>query len=327
MNATVRCDLCPKYCVIEEGQSGDCRIRVNIGGKLVATTYGRASAVHIDPIEKKPLNHFHPATTILSIATAGCNLHCAHCQNWQLSQQDGTQVRQRYKASPEDVVKAAQRQGCPSIAYTYSDPVIFYEYFFDTAVRAHAAGLHNVMVTAGYINPDPMRRLGPFVDAANVDLKGFTDAFYRKNCGATLKPVLDTLVLMKELGIWVEVTNLIIPTQNDDIATIRSMCQWMLKNLGPDTPLHFSRFRPMYQVRNIPATPTEALENARREALDVGLHHVYVGNLFGHDAEHTFCPADNTLLVKRVGYKITENNVKDGKCPTCQRPVAGRWST
>lgn len=326
MKQTVRCELCPKYCSIGEGQSGDCRIRVNINGKLVATTYGRASAVHVDPIEKKPLNHFFPASRIFSIATAGCNLHCSHCQNWQLSQQDGTQVRQRIKATPEQVVATAQKYTCPSIAYTYSDPVIFYEYVYDTAVLAHEKQLMNVLVTAGYINEKPLRELAPYIDAANVDLKGFTDDFYQTNCGATLQPVLDTLVRMKELGIWLEVTNLIIPTKNDDMATIRRMCQWMVKYLGPDTPLHFSRFRPMYRVRDIPSTPVETLENARKEAQHAGIHHVYVGNMFGHDGEQTLCPVDGTLLIKRVGYNIVENNIKSGCCPSCGTAVAGRWS-
>ncbi len=292
---------------------------------LVATTYGRPSAIHIDPIEKKPLNHFYPASRILSIATAGCNLHCSHCQNWQISQQDGTEVSRRYKASPEQIVNTAIKYKCPSIAYTYSDPVIFYEYVYDTSVIAHEKKLKNVLVTAGYMNPEPLKNIAPYIDAANVDLKGFTNEFYQKNCGATLKPVLDTLVLMKELGIWVEVTNLIIPTKNDDMATIREMCKWVHDNLGADTPMHFSKFHPMYRVRNIPSTPVKTLENAQKEALNVGLHYAYVGNLFGHEGESTRCPIDETLLIKRIGYKIIENNLKSGKCPTCNTNVSGRW--
>lgn len=326
MNEVI-CELCPRYCRIPEGGAGDCRIRVNLEGKLCATTYGRPSAVHIDPMEKKPLYHFHPGTPILSIATAGCNLHCLNCQNWQLSQRGGEEMEVIYRASPQEVVSAAQRQNCTSIAYTYSDPVVFYEYTYDTAAAAREAGLHNVLVTAAYINPAPLRQLCKVIDAGNTDLKAFTDDFYRKQCSATLKPVLDSLVIFREEGVWVEVTNLIIPTLNDDMSMLRRMARWIRDELGEDTPLHLSRFRPMYRMRNLPPTPEETLLRARREALDAGLHYVYIGNLVGENHGSTFCPYDGTLLIRRLGFMITEYHLTPaGACPVCHNPIAGRWS-
>ncbi len=324
MKQQVRCDLCPRRCVIPEGGAGDCRVRVNLDGKLRATTYGRPSAVHIDPIEKKPLFHFLPATTAFSIATAGCNLHCLNCQNWPLSQRDGTEVDRIFHAEPADVVKAAQAEGCRSIAYTYSDPVIFYEYAYDTAELAHQAGLRNLMITAGYINREPLRRLCRVMDATNTDLKAFDDAFYRKVTTARLKPVLDALVTFREEGVWIEVTNLVIPTLNDDLAMIRRMARWIRDELGTGTPLHFSRFHPRYRMRNLPPTPAETLVRARQEALDAGLQFVYIGNLLGHPGENTYCPHDGTLLIARTGYRITENHLTaDGRCPKCEEKIRG----
>jgi pyruvate formate lyase activating enzyme len=302
-------------------------VRVNLGGKLCATTYGRPSAVHIDPMEKKPLYHFHPSTPILSIATAGCNLHCRNCQNWQLSQRGGEEMERIYRAKPKQVVDVAIDKNCQSIAYTYSDPIIFYEYVYDTAKEAQARGLHNVFVTAGYINKAPLRQLCQVLDATNTDLKAFDDKFYRDNCSATLKPVLDALVTFREEGVWVEVTNLVIPTLNDDMAMIRRMARWIRDELGAGTPLHLSQYRPMYRMRNLPQTPTETLERARLEAMDAGLHYVYIGNLFGHEAESTFCPRDGTLLIQRTGYLITQNNLtNEGRCPVCHEQIEGVWT-
>ena len=224
----VTCELCPRYCTIPEGGAGDCRVRVNIDGKLVATTYGRPSSAHIDPVEKKPLYHFHPGSAVFSIATAGCNLHCRNCQNWQLSQRGGEEMERIYRAEPKDVVDAALAENCHSIAYTYSDPIIFYEYVYDTSELAHDHGLKNIFVTAGYINDKPMRRLCRVIDAANIDLKAFDDGFYRRNCSGTLKPVLDAMVIAREEGVWLEVTNLVIPTLNESESLIR--CLESLKN-------------------------------------------------------------------------------------------------
>ena len=322
---SVVCELCPRLCAIPEGGAGDCRVRVNLDGKLRATTYGRPSALHIDPMEKKPLFHFHPGTPILSVATAGCNLHCANCQNWQLSQRGGEEMEKIYRAPPTKLVDAAMENDCRSIAYTYSDPIVFYEYVRDSAAEAHSRGLKNVLVTAGYINRAPLRKLCEVLDATNTDLKAFDDGFYRRNCGATLRPVLDALVTFREEGVWVEVTNLIIPTLNDDVAMIRRMARWIRDELGAGTPLHLSRFHPQYRMRNLPPTPGDTLVRARREALDAGLEFVYVGNLFGHDAESTVCPDDGTMLVRRTGYRIEENHLEHGRCPKCDREIPGVW--
>lgn len=320
------CELCPKECKIAEGQSGDCRCRIVVDGELRAASYGLPCAVHIDPIEKKPLFHFLPGTPIFSLAAAGCNLHCKFCQNWTISQVGPQDVR-KIKASPKQVMTVAAEKGCRSIAYTYTEPVVFIEYVLDTAALAKEHGLNNVLVTAGYINRKPLELLCESVDAANTDLKAFSDRFYRDLCGGSLKPVLDGLTVMKERGVWVEVTNLIIPTFNDDMTMIRDMCRWIVAHLGDETPVHFSRFRPMYKIRNLPPTPTDTLMNAQKEAHDIGLKHVYVGNVMGSGAENTVCPNDGTLLIKRLGFSVLENNLKDGTCPTCGKAIAGVWST
>lgn len=324
--SSVVCELCPRGCEIPPGGAGDCRVRVNLDGKLYATTYGRPSSVHIDPMEKKPLYHFLPGSPILSIATAGCNLHCRNCQNWQLSQRGGEEMEQIFHLMPAQVVEETLNYRCTAIAYTYSDPIIFYEYVYDTATLARAEGLRNVMVTAGYINREPLRKLCRVIDATNTDLKGFTDAFYREVCSATLKPVLDALITFREQGVWLEVTHLMIPTLNDDLSLIRRMAQWMTRELGPDTPLHFSRFRPMYRLRNLPPTPVETLERARTEAMEAGLEYVYIGNVIGHEAESTYCPVDGSLLIQRIGHRILQNNLtQEGRCPSCGEQIPGVW--
>jgi pyruvate formate lyase activating enzyme len=322
----VRCELCPRGCVIPEGGAGDCRVRVNLEGRLRATTYGRPSSIHIDPMEKKPLYHFHPGSSVFSIATAGCNLHCLNCQNWQLSQRGGDEIEQIYQLMPEAVVQTARERDCSGIAYTYSDPVVFYEYVEDSATLARAQGIRNVFITAGYINTAPLRRLCRVLDATNCDLKAFDDGFYRRNCSATLQPVLDSLVTFREEGVWLEVTNLLIPTLNDDLSMIRRMARWIRDELGAGTPLHFSRFKPMYRMRNLPHTPTKSLELARTEALDAGLEYVYIGNIYGHEAASTYCPRDGTLLIRRVGLSIVENNLTaQGHCPVCEEKIPGVW--
>ncbi|HEB97198.1 MAG TPA: AmmeMemoRadiSam system radical SAM enzyme [Sedimenticola thiotaurini] len=322
----VACELCPRGCVIPEGGAGDCRVRVNIDGRLRASTYGRPSAIHIDPMEKKPLYHFHPGSPVFSIATAGCNLHCLNCQNWQLSQRGGEEMEKVYRADPDQVVALAREQGCESIAYTYSDPIVFYEYVEDTGRLAHEGGLNNVFVTAGYINREPLRRLCRVLDASNTDLKAFDDRFYREVNAGSLEPVLDALVTFREEGVWLEVTNLVIPTLNDDLVMIRRMARWIRDELGEGTPLHFSRFHPQYRMRNLPPTSGETLDRARQEALDAGLQYVYVGNVLGHEGNNTYCPVDGTLLIGRIGFHITENNLTgDGRCPSCGHPVPGVW--
>ena len=324
--STVVCELCPRYCAIPEDGAGDCRVRVNLGGKLIATTFGRPSSVHIDPMEKKPLFHFLPGTSIFSLATAGCNLHCKNCQNWQLSQRGGEEMETVFTAPPKTVVETAIAQKCRSIAYTYSEPLIFYEYVRETAIIAKEQGIKNVLVSAGYVNEKPLRVLAKNLDAANIDLKAFNDDFYRHVCSGTLQPVLDALVVLKEEGVWVEITNLIIPGLNDDIAMVRQMASWIKAELGAGTPLHLSRFSPQYQMRNIPTTPSEALRHCRKEAQEVGLQHVYVGNLPGDDAESTHCPRDGALLIRRYGFTIQEYNLlPGGLCPVCKQSISGVW--
>ena len=324
--STVVCELCPRYCAIPNGGAGDCRIRINLDGKLIASTFGRPSAIHIDPMEKKPLFHFLPGTTIFSIATAGCNLHCLNCQNWQLSQNSGQDMEVVYQAVPEKIVTTALENGCRSVAYTYSEPLVFYEYVRETALLAKKAGVRNVLVSAGWVNEKPLRQLCQWLDAANVDLKAFDDDFYRNVCGASLKPVLEALRILHHEGVWLEITNLIIPGLNDDLAMVRRMATWIRDELGAATPLHISRFSPQYRMRNLPPTPVEALLRCRREAEDVGLEHVYVGNLPGEDAESTFCPRDGTLLIRRFGFTIQENHLKDGCCPVCLQTIPGVWT-
>lgn len=320
---TVQCHLCPRNCVIAEGNYGNCNSRKNIKGKLYSMVYARPCSMAIDPIEKKPLYHFMPGTTIFSIATTGCNLHCKHCQNWEISQSRPDETLTA-EVSPEEVVEKAVENGCQSIAYTYTEPTIFYEYVYDIARLARKKGLKNVMVTNGYINKEPLEKLYPFIDAANVDLKAFTEEFYKDIAFATLKPVLETIKRLKKMKVWIEITNLIIPTLNDDLNTIKKMCEWIKNNVGSETPLHFSRFFPFYQLSHLPPTSPETLYKARETALKVGLKHVYIGNIFVEKEDDTYCPKCNELVVSRSGLGVLTNKIKNGKCPN-GHSIAGVW--
>ncbi len=323
--ATIECQICPKLCRIAPGQSGECRIRVNLDGDLRAVTWGFPSAAHIDPIEKKPLFHFLPGTRIFSIATAGCNLHCRNCQNWELSQGNPEEV-DTWEMQPKDVVELAQLRGCPSIAYTYSDPIVFFEYAVDTARLARDRGLNNVLVTAGYANAAPARELLSVADAANVDLKFFDDRLYREICDASLAPVLRFISMARQMGVVLELTHLVIPTLNDDDAVFGRMCRWIISELGRDTPLHLSRFSPRHKLQNLPPTPVSTLQRMRQLALAEGLQFVYVGNVPGSEGESTFCPNDGTLLVARRGYTVGRNALDaQGRCPKCNQAPYGRW--
>ena len=322
----IECELCPKRCVIGPGQSGDCRIRVNLDGKLCASTYGYPAAVHVDPVEKKPLYHFLPGTPILSLATVGCNLHCKNCQNWEISQQNPEDSTAQ-PLPPESIPRLAARYQCRSVAYTYTDPVVYYEYALDCAVKARDAGLKNVLVTAGYINQKPFTELCRVVDAANIDLKAMSDRFYQDICGATLKPVLDALVLAKSLGVLVEVTNLVIPTLNDADNDLLGLCSWVREYMGADTPLHFSRFSPHYKLRNLPPTPAQTLLRAREIARAVGLHYVYLGNILWEQAADTFCPGCEKPLVERQGFHVRANHITNGGvCDACGKRIHGVWN-
>ncbi len=326
MSRTVVCELCPRLCRIEPGQAGDCRVRVNLDGDLVAVTYGYPVAVHVDPMEKKPLFHFLPGAPIFSVATTGCNLHCQHCQNWEISQANPDEVT-AYDLPPERVAALAEARGCRAVAYTYTEPLVFYEYTYDTSVACRERGIRNVLVSAGYINPEPFRRLCGVIDAAILDVKAMSDEIYRRTCHGTLEPVLNTLRIAREEGVWVEVLNLLIPTVNDDDTLVDDLVAFVRDELGPGVPLHFTAFHPDYKLRNLPRTPQATLERARARALDAGLQHAYVGNVMGSAGEHTSCPACDEVLIRRVGYRIEEDLLSgtDGDCPSCDEPIEGVW--
>ena len=322
-DGSVQCELCPFKCVLSEGQRGICGVRANVGGKLRALTYGKPVAVHIDPIEKKPMFHFLPSSKAFSIATVGCNLSCNFCQNWTISQAL-PEESQHITLMPKDVVEQALENGCSSIAYTYSEPTVFFEYMYDTGVLAHEAGLRNIWITCGYINEKPLRKLCEVLDGANVDLKG-PEGFYQKYTRSSRAPVLRTLKILREEGVWVEITNLIIPGANDDPDTIRAMCRWIADSLGTDVPLHFSRFYPNYKLTDVPPTPIKTLEMARKIAQEEGLKFVYIGNVPGNDGEDTYCPSTGEKVIDRMGYFILENNLGfDGTCPDGTK-ISGVW--
>jgi pyruvate formate lyase activating enzyme len=321
----VQCGLCPKECILEPGQSGECRIRVNIDDRLRTVTYGYPCSLHVDPVEKKPLFHFLPGTGILSLATVGCNLHCKNCQNWEISQQN-PESSSAYHVPPDQVPQLARQHQCLSVACTYTDPVVYYEYALDTAVATHNDGLKNVMVTAAYINPAPWKELCRHTDAANIDLKSCSDQFYREVCDATLAPVQRALVIARESGVLVEVTNLVIPTLNDRDEDLTTLCRWIVRNLGPETPLHFSRFYPQYRMQHLPPTPAKTLERARAIAQAEGVQYVYIGNLATRDGETTFCPQCHEPLIRRQRYTILENNLRKGRCPACGKEIDGIWN-
>ena len=322
----VQCELCPKLCLIEPGQSGECRVRINIDGVLRTVVYGYPCSIHIDPIEKKPLFHFLPGSKILSIATVGCNLHCKNCQNWEISQANPEEGNvPAYNCPPERLVAEANKYQCPSIAYTYTDPIVYYEYTYDSAKLAHETGIRNVLVTAGYVNEEPWKKLLQHIDAANIDLKAITEDFYREICSATLKPVQNALILARASEIIVEVTNLVIPTLNDEPEQLRELSRWIKMNLGADTPLHFSGFYPRYQMRNLPATSLRTLEKARKIAMDEGLNYVYIGNVASKEGQNTYCPGCKKLLIERSGYTILKNRLRFGRCPDCSKEIYGVW--
>ena len=322
----IQCDLCPRDCRLHEGQRGACFVRKMENGQMVLTTYGRSSGFCVDPIEKKPLNQFYPGSSVFSFGTAGCNLACKFCQNWDISKSKDMDTLMD-SAAPYEIAHTARRMGCKSVAYTYNDPVIFAEYAIDTAQACRDAGLKNVAVTAGYIHAEPRREFFALMDAANVDLKGFTEDFYVKYCGAHLQPILDTLTYLKrETDVWLELTTLLIPTLNDSDAEIAALSDWVLKELGPDVPLHFSAFHPDYKMRDLPATPPETLRRARKIATAAGLRYVYTGNVHDRMGDTTFCPACHTPVIVRDWYEIPEYHLTDkGACPNCSTVIAGRF--
>jgi len=321
----VECRLCPRNCRLGDKERGYCGARENMDGTYYTLVYGKACSLNADPIEKKPFFHFLPGTSALSIATAGCNVNCKFCQNWEISQVRPEQVRS-IDLPPEEVVNLARRYNCPSIAYTYSEPVIFYEYMMDTAQAGRKQGLRSVVVTGGHINPEPLADLVKAVDAIKVDLKAFSQEFYTEQVRGTLQPVLEAIKAIHNSRAWLEIVYLVIPTLNDDQAEIRRMCRWILKEIGPDVPLHFSRFHPMYLLKNLPPTPLSTLEKARAAALQEGLHYVYIGNVPGHEAENTYCPNCKNLIIQRVGYDVQKIELSSGRCRFCRQTIPGIWA-
>ena len=320
----VRCNLCEHHCWIPEGKTGICKVRENVNGILYTLVYGRTISQHIDPIEKKPLYHFYPGSTAYSIATPGCNFRCRWCQNWDISQMPREQdLISGYKASPEQIVTSAQESGSRSIAYTYTEPTIFFEYAYDTARLAHDAGLANIFVTNGYMSKDVLLAFKTYLDAANVDLKAFSEKTYHRYVGARLQLVLDNLKTIKELGIWLEVTTLVIPELNDDPGELRDAAVFIAQELGVDTPWHISRFSPAYRMTDRPSTPLATLRRAREIGLEEGLHFVYIGNAREEGNNDTLCPVCGKLLIRRSGYAMLANKLRSGCCPVCGTQVAG----
>lgn len=319
----IHCDLCPRACVLKDGDRGFCFVRQNLGGEMILTTYGKSTGFCIDPIEKKPLNHFLPGTSVLSFGTAGCNLGCRFCQNWEISKSREIEALSE-QATPEQIADAAWRAGCRSVAFTYNDPVIWAEYAIDTARACHERGIKTVAVTAGYIMPEARREFYSVIDAANVDLKAFTELFYQQITLSNLSPVLDTLRWLKhETDVWFEITNLMIPTKNDSEDEVARMCDWILENVGDQVPLHFTAFHPDFRMQDLPPTPPQTLVRARKQALAAGLKFVYTGNVFDQSAQSTYCPNCQKCVIERDWFKLGAYRIKDGACEFCQGKIAG----
>jgi pyruvate formate lyase activating enzyme len=320
----VQCDVCPRLCKLHEGQRGFCFVRARQGDAVVLTSYGRSSGFCIDPVEKKALNHFLPGTAAFSFGTSGCNLGCKFCQNWDISKarEDATLAQ---RASPEAIARAAADHGCASVAYTYNDPTIFHEYAIDTAIACRARGIKNIAVTAGYVCPEPRAEFYRHMDAANIDLKAFTDDFYHKVCYAHLQPVLETLVYVKrETSVWLEITNLLVPGLNDSDGEIERMTQWVVENLGPDVPMHFTAFHPDWRMRDIPPTPASTLRRARRIALKAGVRYAFTGNVYDPEGQATYCHECGATLIGRDGYRIAAWHLTaEGRCRKCGTACAG----
>ncbi len=320
----IQCDLCPRECKLHDGQRGLCYVRARIDDEIVLTTYGRSSGFCVDPIEKKPLNHFLPGTPVLSFGTAGCNLACRFCQNWDISTAKEYDVLAD-EASPEKVARVAAELGAPSIAFTYNDPVIFHEYAIDIADAARERGIRTVAVTAGYVNPEPRREFYAHMDAANIDLKGFTEEFYHRTCAGALAPVLETLEYVRhETDVWLEITTLLIPGLNDSDEEIDEMTKWVVEHLGPDIPHHFTAFHPAHKMMDRPSTSAATLNRARQIAMDNGERYVYTGNVHDPAGQTTYCHACGAVLIERSGYRLGDWGLDaEGHCTKCGTPCAG----
>ena len=319
----VRCGLCRFRCLISDGARGICAVRENNGGVLYTLVYGKLCAEHVDPIEKKPLFHVMPGSKSYSIATAGCNFHCHHCQNYTISQVSGNAPIRGSEQSPQDIVKKAISNGCSSISYTYTEPTIFFEFAYDTARLAKEAGLRNIFVTNGYISKDALATIAPFLDAANIDLKGYSEAFYRDFVQARLSEVLDSIIEYRKQGIWIEITTLVIPGLNDSEAELQGIAAFIAGNLGVDAPWHVTQFYPTFKLIDRPRTPVETLRMARDIGKAAGLRFVYEGNVPGEGGENTWCPSCSSLLIKRYGFQIESNRITSGACPDCGLKIPG----
>ncbi len=321
----VKCLLCAQGCVIKTGERGRCRARMNVGGELRSLVYGRPITVHIDPIEKKPFYHFLPGAAAFSLATSGCPLRCKFCQNWEISQASPEDYRVSATA-PALVARSAREREAPVIAFTYNEPTVFAEYMTDIAREARKQGLRSVLISCGIMNEAPLAELCEALDAIKIDLKGYSETFYRNVCGAELKPVLRSIKQIAKSRTHLEIVNLVVPTLNDSEKMLRDLIDWILAEIGPDVPVHFTRFHPDYQLRNLPPTPTATLERARETATGLGMHHAYVGNVPGHPGNHTYCPSCGKVVIKRTGFFIVETNIKNGRCDFCRGKIAGVWN-
>ncbi len=322
----VVCTLCNQQCTIKSGKKGKCGVRQNIEDKLYSLVYGEIVAEHVDPIEKKPLFHVLPGSTSLSISTMGCNFHCHHCQNSSISQVSGYSPAelQGRKTTPDEIVKKAAAFGCETISYTYVEPTVFYEFAYDCAVKATARSIKNVFVSNGYLSEAATRKIAPYLDAINIDVKAFTDDFYTKYCGAKLEPVLECVQLMKELGIWVEVTTLVIPGLNDDDQSLTQTAEFLV-SVDPEIPWHVTAFHPTYKMTDRRRTPVAILDRARKIGQETGIYHVYQGNIPGSGGESTYCPKCHAMVIQRYGFSVEENSLVGGKCPDCGASIAGIW--
>lgn len=321
----IKCKLCPRECTVGDRERGYCGVRENRGGTYYSLVHSRVCASHVDPIEKKPLFHYLPGTLAFSLATAGCNVNCKFCQNWDISQSRPEQVPSVF-TPPQRVAELARQYGCPTIAYTYSEPVVFSEFLMDAADAGHAAGLRSIVVSNGYIQEEALKAAYGKMDAVKIDLKAFSESYYAKVVTGQLKPVLDTLVTLRKMGKWTEIVYLVVPTLNDDDAEFRGLAQWVKANLGAEVPLHFTQFHPDYLLKNLPITPVPTLERAKAIADAEGLRYVYIGNVPGHPAQNTYCPKCRHLLVERVGFTASRISIsKDGRCPFCHQLIPGIW--
>jgi pyruvate formate lyase activating enzyme len=323
-NRKIKCKLCPRECSVGDKERGYCGVRENRGGVYYSVVHSRVCAAHVDPVEKKPLFHYLPGTTAFSLATAGCNVNCKFCQNWDISQSRPEEIPSNY-APPQKIAELARQYGCPTIAYTYSEPVVFAEFVMDTADAGHQAGVRSIVVSNGFMQEEALKEAYGKMDAVKIDLKAFTESYYRDVVTGQLKPVLDSLVTLKKMGKWTEIVYLVVPDRNDSDQEFRNLAQWIKANLGADVPLHFTQFHPEYLLKNLPITPVPTLERAKAIADAEGLHYVYIGNVPGHPAQNTYCPQCRRMLVERVGFTASKVLIEKDSCPFCKHPIPGVW--